>query len=386
MRYDVTIIGGGLAGLSLACLLGQGGVKTACVERNAPGKDNSLRTTALSWGSQQILDRAGIWQKLENACPVEDIRIYDGDSPLLLSFLSREVEDKPFGWVALNRDLLAAMRARAQECGVDLIAPAIVKNFEIGESAVTILENGEKIESSLIIGADGRNSFVREWIGVATRAWDYGQRAVLCVVSHENPHHNAAIEHFRPEGPFAALPMADDGETHRSAVVLTEHGPKRKSLMNLSDEMFEAVLREKFPPEYGSVKAISPRACFPLTFSHAAEYIAPRMALVADAAHGLHPVAAQGLNLGLRDVNELAALVIEARAAGNDPGDAALLEAYQRRRRPPNTAMAAATDALVRVFSNRLPPLRAARRAGVKLLSKSPRARKGFIRRAMGDF
>lgn len=387
--YDAVIVGGGLAGLSLACLLGGRGMTVACVDQAAPKGKNppDLRTTAISFGSRKILERAGIWDKIHESCPIEDIRILDGRSPVLLQFLSAEAGNS-FGWIVDNADLRQAMIKRLSELSnVSHIAPADVVGFEPSEDNIAILlEDGRRLCARLVVGADGRQSFTRRWMKVDVRKWSYDQRAVICAVAHENPHHNMAIEHFWPEGPFAILPMADDPEgTHRSSVVFTEHGKAAQSWMHLSDPEFEAALAVRFPPEYGAVRMIGQRAAFPLGLVHAAEYIRPRMVLVADAAHGIHPIAGQGLNLGFRDLDELDRLVGAAYTAGQDIGAAELLEAYQRRRRPDNMAMVAVTDGLVRLFSTAFPPVALLRRAGLRLVSRIQPARRFFMKQAMGD-
>ncbi|MCC6598842.1 MAG: UbiH/UbiF/VisC/COQ6 family ubiquinone biosynthesis hydroxylase [Alphaproteobacteria bacterium] len=392
--YDALIVGGGLAGLSLACLLGARGMKIGCIDRMAP--DNTapqdLRTTAISYGSRKILERAGIWAEITQSCPIEDIRILDGASPVLLQFLHTEVEGQAFGWIVNNSDLKRAMMKRLGTLpGVQHIAPARVADFEIqsGEgpkSAFVILDDGRRFGADLIIGADGRESFTRKWMDVPVRRWRYDQQAVICTVAHENAHQNTAIEHFWPQGPFAVLPMADGPEgQHRSSVVFTEHKHGQKSWMTLSDSDFEIALAARFPAYYGDVRMIGPRAAFPLSLVHAAEYIRPRMVLVADAAHGIHPIAGQGLNLGFRDLDTLDRLVGEAFSAGEDIGSLALLETYQRRRRPDNMAMVAVTDGLVRLFSTAFPPAALLRRVGLRVVAKLGPARRFFMKQAMGD-
>lgn len=387
--YDAVIVGGGLAGLSLACLLGGRGMAVACLDQAAPGgmAAQDLRTTAVSFGSRKILERAGIWDKVKVSCPIEDIRILDGRSPVLLQFLSAEA-GSAFGWIVDNADLRRAMAARiAGLPNVDHIAPAAVAGFEVTEDAAEVLlEDGRRLRARLAVGADGRQSFTRRWMKVDVRRWSYNQRAVVCAATHENPHHNIAVEHFWPEGPFAILPMADGpGGEHRSSVVFTEHGKAERSWMHLSDSEFEAALAARFPPEYGAVRVTGRRAAFPLGLVHAAEYIRPRMVLVADAAHGIHPIAGQGLNLGFRDLDELDRLTGEAFAAGLDIGSAGLLETYQRRRRPDNMAMVAATDGLVRLFSTAFPPMALLRRAGLRAVARLRPARRFFMKQAMGD-
>ena len=391
--YDIAIIGGGLSGLSLACLLGQRGLKIACIDQADPDqKPQDLRTTAISYGSRKTLEKAGIWQNIAESCPIEDIQILDGNSPTLLEFLSGEVENKAFGWIVDNHDLKCAMMQRLKDLKtVSHIAPATVSGFEITEEAGRVqLENGDTLTARLIVGADGRFSKTRDFIareyGLRTRQWSYNQRAVICTAGHENPHNNIAVEHFWPEGPFAILPMADDQDgNHRSSVVFTEHGPETDSLMNMSDQDFEAALAARFPHAYGDVKLVGRRAAYPLGLVHADRYIAPRMVLVADAAHGIHPIAGQGLNLGFRDLAALDELIGEAQIAGKNIASSELLETYQHRRRPDNMAMVAVTDGLNRLFSNNIMPVRVLRRTGLRLVSRLHPAKQFFMKQAMGD-
>lgn len=390
-HYDATITGGGLAGLTLACLLGNSGLKVAVIDAADPEKPmtGDERTTAISYGSSLILDKAGIWCNLQSkGCDIRDIKILDGDSAVLLQFLSEEVGNKQFGTILLNSDIRKALKEKVEASDyIDLIAPAQVSDFEVDHDQVTtILKNGERLSSKLAIGADGRKSFMRDWLDIETRSWSYNQRAVVCIARHENVHNNVAVEHFMHDGPFAVLPMADDTEgNHRSSVVFTEHGSERRSRMRLSRDEFIDQLRMRFPEEYGHVEMLGERSAYPLGLVHAKDYIGDRMALIADAAHGIHPIAGQGLNLGFRDVKEIAALVIDAYESGRDIGASELLQTYQRRRRPDNMAMVAFTDGLVRLFSNNFLPFRVARRAGLKAVSRLPIAKRFFMKQAMAD-
>lgn len=388
-NYDILIVGGGLAGLSMACLLGQRGLKIACIDAADPAKKpQDFRTTAISFGSRKVLACAGIWDKIAETCAINDIHILDGSSSVLLEFLSAEVQNNTFGWIVDNHDLKSAMMTRMAELkNIDHIAPATVKGFEVQDDhAAVSLENGKTLKGALIIGADGRNSSVRAFMNVRTRQWSYNQRAVICTAGHENPHDNIAVEHFFPEGPFAILPVADDEKgAHRSSVVFTEHGPEKNSLMKLSDEEFEAALAARFPARYGDIKLIGRRVSYPLGLVHAENYIAPRCVLVADAAHGIHPIAGQGLNLGFRDIDALDQILGAAYEKGEDIAAFALLETYQRRRRPDNMAMVAVTDGLNRLFSNNIFPFRVLRRAGLRAVSRLRPAKQFFMKQAMGD-
>lgn len=389
LSYDVIIVGGGLSGLSLACLLGNAGLKTACIDQADPKIQNlDTRTTAISYGSSKILERAGIWPDMQKkASPIEDIKILDGDSPLLLNFLSSEVKNRAFGWIVENADLRKILTKKVKASKfLTHMAPAKVDDFNVTEEHASVtLDNGEILTAQLIIGADGRKSSVRQYMDIPTRQWSYNQRAVICCVSHENPHEQIALEHFWPEGPFAILPMNDHKKQHRSSVVFTEHGPKKHSLMHFTDEEFETALNARFPDTYGKVKMIGKRAAYPLNLIHATRYIGARMALVADAAHGIHPIAGQGLNLGFRDVDKMAELLIAAHQNNEDLGSQDLLKTYQRARRFDNMSMVAVTDGLVRLFSNNLPPVRLLRRTGLRLVSKLRPAKQFFMKQAMGD-
>lgn len=389
--YDVAIVGGGPAGATLACLLGRAHMSVACIDRESaelpPNAD--LRTTAISYGSRRVLEKAGLWEETlaKEACPIRDIQILDADSPLLLRFLSEEVDGESFGWIVENAHLRTAALAEIKKNQSVIHLPGTaVTDYKMHEGSVTIeLNSGQALRARLVVGADGRGSFTRNWMNVGERSWSYNQRAVICTVIHENAHENKAIEHFWPFGPFAILPMNDDSDgCHRSSLVFTEHGPARDSLMRYDKKSFAMAVQARFPSFYGQVKISTPRRCYPLGFIHAHHYTAPRMALVADAAHGIHPIAGQGLNLGYRDVDALAALLIEAHEKGQDPGAQDLLERYQRTRRFDNMSMAAVTDGLVRLFSNNIPPVRFLRRAGLRAVSKLPPVKKFFMRRAMG--
>lgn len=391
-RYDVIVVGGGLAGLALTALVARQGLSVLCLDRDPPALQQAEsfdgRTTAISYGSRRVLQAAGCWDGIAGeSCPIETIHILDGDSPVLLSFESREAGGRTFGWIAENRALRRALAAGvAAQAQADHIAPAAVVDFAVTENEATaILADGRRFSAALIVGADGRQSFTREWMGIGARHWMYGQRAVVCTAAHENPHNLVAVEHFRTPGPFAILPMTDgpDGMP-RSSVVWTEHGPERRSALHYDQESFDAALRARFPASYGAVRQVGGRFAYPLGLVHAHAYIGPRMALVAEAAHAIHPIAGQGLNMGYRDIAALAELLGEARARGEDPGADQLLQRYQCARRFDNMAMAGATDTLNRLFSNNLTPVRMARRAGLRLVARLPRAKRFFMEQAMG--
>jgi 2-octaprenyl-6-methoxyphenol hydroxylase len=395
IKTTIAVIGGGLAGLTMTACLAARGIDVVCVDPAAPidaaggalHKGYDGRTTAISYGSQVILNAAGIWDDLAaQACPIEKIQILDGpDSTHYLDFDSAEVEGRTFGWILENRFIRSALYQRIKEQKhARLIAPDSVVDFEIhAEGADVILKSGAVISCELIIGADGRRSFTREWAGIEARSWSYNQTAAVCTVFHENPHDHIAVEHFRSEGPFAILPMCDDENgRHRSSVVWTDHGGKKaKSPPEWADDVFMTGLAARFPAFYGALSLAGPRYAYPLGLVHAHAYTAPRMALVAEAAHGIHPIAGQGLNMGFRDIGALLDLIA---AGDHEIGTAEFLKAYEKSRRFDNLAMAGATDGLNRLFSTKNPTISAARRLGMRGIARTKIIKRFFMTQAMG--
>jgi 2-octaprenyl-6-methoxyphenol hydroxylase len=390
-HYDVVIVGGGPSGCALACLLGKQGIKTACIDQENPALPvtdaHDGRTTAVSYGSSDILKNAGVWDRIESqGCPIEDIHIMDSGSPALLTFLVKDVGEEAFGWIFENRILRGALFETMKRLpAITHLAPAHVVDYDLHEDHVCIiLKDHPPITAKLVVGCDGRQSFTREWMGIGTRGWSYDQYAIVCTVRHENPHGHIAVEDFRPEGPFAILPMQDDSHGHRSSIVWTNHGHARPTPMDWNDETFNAALNVRFPAFYGRVERLGKRFSYPLGLIHAHRYTGPRMALVGDAAHGIHPIAGQGLNMGLRDVAALADLLGNEKNNKGDFGSESALKHYESARRLDTLAMVAATDQLNALFSNRNPLLRPIRMAGLRLVQKIAPARQFFMKQAMG--
>jgi 2-octaprenyl-6-methoxyphenol hydroxylase len=392
LRTQVLIVGGGMAGLTLAAALGTAGVDVILVDRDAPDARTAEsfdgRTTAIAFGSYQAMRGAGIWQHVEHqAEPILDIRIADGATPVFLHYDHREVGDDPFGLIIENRLLRLGQFARLDELpSVTHLAPAAVTALDRTPNGATArLADGRLIRAELVVGADGRGSFVRRTAGIGTMTWRYRQKAIVCVMAHELPHNGLAVEHFMPAGPFAVLPMTDDADgTHRSSIVWTERPDLADTAMALPEEGFDAELQRRVGDYLGAVRHIGRRFIYPLGVLHADSYVSQRLALVGDAAHAIHPIAGQGLNMGLRDVAALAEIVADAARLGLDVGDPDGLARYQRWRRVDNLTLVAVTDGLNRLFSNEFLPVKLARDAGLAAVGSLPPLKRFFMRHAMG--
>lgn len=395
-KNSIIIIGGGMNGLTLSLLLAQDDFNVTCIDA-APETINikDIRTTAISYGSSRILKNASIWDEIiPRACPIHKIKILDGKSSTLLNFDTDENFDpsniesnfEAFGWIVENKYLYQSLKSHcASHKNLNHIMGQSVTNITYNDTDAEItLNDGATITGNLIIGADGRQSFTRQAANITTKKWKYNQQAVICVATHENPHHNIAIEHFRRHGPFAILPMQDDNRGHhRSAVVWTIEGSQSKDVIT-NPESLLAAMNARFPDEYGAVMKVSATQLYPLNFNHAYDYVAHRTALIGDAAHGIHPIAGQGLNIGLQDVQALHKILVDLKNNHKDIGKVENLKQYEILRKPDNTAMAAATDMLNKLFSNNRPITKLLRRKGLKIIERSRGTKKFFINRAMG--
>ncbi len=397
VSVDVVIVGAGFAGATLACALARGGLQVAVVDRQsleamaAPGFDG--RASAVSLSSKRLLAAVGIWRHLAGeAQPIEDIRVSDardcprnggGDaSHLFLHYDHRDVGDEPFGYMVENRHLRQAMLNEiATARGAARVAPATVGSIErtLSEARVA-LADGRALHAPLVVAADGRKSFVRSSAGIPMTEWSYPQVGIVCTVAHERAHRGVAHERFLSSGPFAMLPLTGN----RSSIVWTERRHLARTYMNLGAVEFEAEVARRFGDFLGSVEVIGERWCHPLSFLHAARYVEPRLALIGDAAHGMHPVAGQGVNMGWRDVGALAEVLVDANRLGLDLGGVDVLERYQRWRRFDNLAMLLLTDGLNRLFSNNIGPVRLARDLGLAAVNNAPPLKRFLMRYAMG--
>lgn len=394
---DVCVVGAGPVGGTLACRLAEAGIRTAVIDRaplppmEHPAFDG--RAYAIAAGPRRLLEAAGLWAKLPNpTCPILDIRVSDGSvgrpaSPLHLHFATRELgEDAgPFGWMVEARSLRVALNAHmAALPALQVFAPAQATVSRGPAGATVHIAGGPDIACRLVVAAEGRRSALREAAGIPVTRLPYNQTGIVSAIAHEKPHHNIALEHFLPAGPFAQLPMCGtDGAPHVSAIVWTERDARARIMLGLDDTRFAREIGRRLGDHLGTVRPIGRRWSYPLAAMLAHRYTDTRLALVGDAAHGVHPIAGQGLNLGFRDVEVLAALVIEAVTAGADPGATALLADYQRQRRPDNLAMLVGMDALDRLFSNNNPLLRLARDVGIAAVHRIGPLKRAFMRQAM---
>jgi 2-octaprenyl-6-methoxyphenol hydroxylase len=389
-RTDVIILGGGLVGLALASALDSSGLSAIIVDPADPDQrlDASFdgRTSAVSSSSMRMLGTTGVADHFPvPGCPILKIQVADGLEPGGLAFEPGE-DDEPLGWMHENRHLRAALRARA-EAGKNLwlLWKSRVANVDRGEHQVVVsLDDGRKLCTPLLVGAEGRNSPSREAAGIRMARWRYNHSAIVSVLNHERRHDNVAYEIFYPGGPFALLPMTDDGKTHRSAIVWSVQKDDAPGLLSLSEEDFAAEAKAAMGGFLGKVSLAAPRSTYPLGFHHAAQITAHRLALVGDSAHAIHPIAGQGLNLGFRDAAALAQVLVEGARLGLDLGDRQLLDRCQRWRSLDSLMVAVATDSLTRIYGIPGRTASAVRRFGMGLIDRVARIKSRLTNEARG--
>lgn len=388
---DVVIAGGGLNGPALALALAQAGLTVALVdarrdERGERGFDG--RAYALAVASRRLLSALGIWARVEPAAqPILEIKASDGHAgegaaPFFLHFDAAEMQEGPMGHMVEDRVLFAAFRAALAETpGITLMPGETVVAQETGPGrAAVTLASGRQVAGRVLVGCDGRGSGTAARAGIARQGWDYGQTALVCAIAHDLPHHGIAHQFFMPEGPLAILPLPGN----MSSIVWTQPTEQAAAIAALPEADYLAALAPRFGDFLGPLRLAGERFSYPLSLSLAAHWVAPRLALVGDAAHGVHPIAGQGLNLGFRDVAALAEVLATAARRGEDIGALDVLQRYERWRRFDTVTLALGMDMVNRLFSNDNPVLRAVRDLGMGLVSRSPRLRLGFMRQAAG--
>jgi 2-octaprenyl-6-methoxyphenol hydroxylase len=389
-QRSIVIGGGGFAGLALALALRQGlGAELPVVVTDPafgqrPSRDP--RATAIVAACRKLFDVIGVWGDIAaDAQPmldmvVTDSRLEDVTRPAFLTFGGQVEPGEPFAHMVENRHLIDALVNRAEAAGVEL-RPTAVTAYDQGAGSIDVtLADGSRIAASLLVAADGARSKLRERAGIATHGWDYNQSGIVVTVGHERDHDGRAEEHFLPAGPFAILPLTG----RRSSLVWTETRAEAQRIVALSADEFLAELERRFGLHLGEIKVLDQPRAFPLSYFVARSFVADRLALIGDAAHVIHPIAGQGLNMGLKDVAALAEVVVDAVRLGIDPGQADVLERYQRWRRFDTMAMGFATNSLNLLFSNKSTLLRTVRDIGLGLVDRAPPLKELFIRQAAG--
>ncbi len=389
-KTDLLIGGAGFAGLALAIALRQGLGEAFAVTIVDPAlkAENSKdpRASAIAAAARRLFEAIEVWSAVAaEAQPILDMvvtdsKLDDAVRPTFLTFGGEVEPGEPFAHMVENRHLIDALVAKAKELGVDLRAGAVINFAQAGNAIEVELDDDETISARLLVGADGAKSKIREQAGIATHGWSYNQSAIVTTVAHERDHNGRAEEHFLPAGPFAMLPLTGK----RTSIVWTESTREADRIVAKPDDEFHTELEQRFGLHLGDLKVIGPRRAFPLGLFTARSFIGERLALIGDAAHVIHPIAGQGLNMGLRDVAALAEAIADAARLGLDIGAADVLERYQRWRRFDTMTMGVATDSLNRLFSNHSDVLRLARDVGLGIVERIPALKHMFIREAAG--
>ncbi|MBY6056575.1 FAD-dependent monooxygenase [Leisingera daeponensis] len=389
---DILIVGGGLNGPALALALAQTGHSVTVVDSLTPDKlaDEGFdgRGYALALASQRLLQQTGVWQHVCNdAQPMLEIKVTDGHaghgaSPFFIHFDHAELEEGPMGFMVEDRFLRRAfLQAMEDQPRITWVPGRTVVAQAPDQTGVTVaLDDGGELRGQILVGSDGRRSGTAQRAGIKRTGWDYGQTALVCAIEHDKPHHGIAHQFFMPPGPLAILPLPGN----RSSIVWSERTEIAKAIHALEDAKYIQALRPRFGDFLGEISLAGKRFTYPLNLTIANSFIGERMALIGDAAHGMHPIAGQGLNAGLRDVGALAEVITEATRRGEDIGSPLVMQRYQQWRRFDTASLAAATDVFNRLFSNDNPLLRLGRDIGMGLAGAVPGLRRGFVREAAG--
>lgn len=387
LSFDVAIIGGGMVGLTAAIGLACHGFDVAVVDKSPKGDLTAVeydgRSSALAYATCRMLDALGIWKHMEPfSQPINEIRVSDGPSLMHLHFDHKALGDSPLGHMVENRHTRLALYQRVEELeNIHLFLEESVSSIDCTPDSATIqLAGGIEISAQLLLGADGRGSMVRKAAGIPVSTFEYQQHGIVCSIEHEIGHQGIAHERFLPSGPFAILPLTGN----RSSLVWTEKSHLVDTIMHLSDHAFQAEVQRRVGDFLGNVTPVGGRWAYPLTLQYADNYTDTRLVIVGDAAHGIHPIAGQGLNLGLRDVAALVQVITDANTVGLDIGSDQTLDAYSRWRHADNAALISVTDILNRLFSNDVSVIRMARDAGLAVVEQIPPLKNFFMSHARG--
>lgn len=385
-QYDVLIAGGGMVGGTLACALGGSGLKVGVIEPQtvaATDKDRGLRVSAITLASQTVFENVGAWagMRAQGVAPVEAMRIWEDNS--ILNFDSADMGEPCLAWIIENNVIVAALAARMRQFpDIEMLSPARMVTAQFGDARVSVrLEDGRELQTKLLVGADGADSRVRREAGIDWTRHDLGQSAMVAVVETERPHARTAWQHFLATGPLAFLPLADPQQV---SIVWSADTARAAELMHLDAAAFNGELQAAFGDQLGSVQLASERAAIPLALGFARDYTSHRVALIGDAAHTVHPLAGQGVNLGILDAATLAEILLAAAGQKRDLGAHSLLRRYERTRKGADVNMQAMTGGFRYLFGSQLPGLRALRHAGLRITEQLPPLKDYLMRRASG--
>ena len=384
--FDIVIAGGGMVGGTLACALGGSALKVAVIEPRTPaaaGDDYELRVSAITPASQTVFGNLGAWEGMvgRRVSPVETMHVWEGSS--VLRYDSAEIGEPGLAWIIENRVIVAALAERlAAFSNVEVVNPARVAEIEFGEERVTLrLDDGRALTTRLLVGADGAESRVRQAAAIGWNRHELGQAAIVAVVQVEKPHGRCAYQHFLPTGPLAFLPLDDP---HRVSIVWSADTTRARELLALDDHAFDAGLQTAFGDRLGAVRLVSARVSIPLALGFAECYTGHRLALIGDAAHTVHPLAGQGVNLGILDAAAVAEVLLESAARQRDPGAPSGLRRYERARKGADVGMQLVTGGFRYLFGSSLPGVRWLRKTGLDATERMPLLRQFFMRQASG--
>ena len=398
--YDIVIVGAGIVGSALACALAKSSFNIAIIEAQERVIDRNeqatsvdgfdVRVSAITIASQQLLEDIGAWEIIaENRLsPYRHMHVWDAEGTGSIDFDADDINQPALGHIVENKVTADALtQCMNRQTNLHRIVPAILEEIEPLQNGAYLLTlgDGRQLQTSLLVAADGANSKVRALEHIAMREWDYNHHAIVATVKTELSHGHTARQRFLPEGPLAFLPLSSaQDDTHYCSIVWSAIPSYAENLMSLTDDEFTEALAAAFEYQLGSISAVSRRFSFPLRQRHVVDYIKPGLALVGDAAHTIHPLAGQGVNLGLMDIKTLSEELLRSQQRGLSPGSIAVLERYQRRRKGANLAMMAGMDGLKRLFSETTLPVRWARNSGLRWLDKSKMLKRQIMKRAMG--
>ncbi|MCR4346048.1 MAG: UbiH/UbiF/VisC/COQ6 family ubiquinone biosynthesis hydroxylase [Sulfuricaulis sp.] len=387
--YDIVIVGGGMVGAALACALGNSSLKVALLDRTpAPpstDKEYDLRVSAITWASRALFENLGVWEGMERrrAAPVREMQVWSGEGSGSIHFNAAEIGEAALSWIIENNVIQSALIERLHQfTNVHYLCPVEIADITLADNgAVVTLKDGRSLNAKLLVGADGADSVVRHAAAIETQSLNLHQKGIVATVTTEKPHEATARQRFLATGPLAFLPL---GEAHTCSIVWSADTARADHLTALDDVAFIAELQKSFGDSLGLIQKISPRAAFPLALSHAKAYTAPHLALVGDAAHTVHPLAGQGVNLGFLDAATLAEVLLDAAAKQKDIGAHEVLRRYERWRKGDNLAMVSITGGFKYLFGNELPVVSQLRNWGLDLTNAATPIKNLIMRRASG--